>query len=192
MSRDERSHWNLKYAGAHDRAEAGPNRPENDRPARVLEWAPPPSRLGAWALDVGCGRLRNARHLAQLGYRVLAIDASVQAFWTAERNEAQISCLIADLDHWRPAISRFELICDVHYLNRDLVAHLVQALVPNGSLLLEMRVHGGNSCGHEPQPRPFRLAPGEVPQLFSGLRVSQGVEELDDGSGIARYHLQSG
>ncbi len=36
-------------------------------------------KLGGKALDLGCGRGRNAIPLAQLGYGVVAIDASIQA-----------------------------------------------------------------------------------------------------------------
>ena len=71
MSAEERRHWNKRYEAAS--AEA-----TDDAPSPLLDHLP--TGDGRIALDVGCGRLRNSRKLARLGYRVIAADGARSVF----------------------------------------------------------------------------------------------------------------
>ncbi|MEZ6194457.1 MAG: class I SAM-dependent methyltransferase [Planctomycetota bacterium] len=181
MSRAEREKWNATYRRGTDNPRA------SGAPAAILDRAPAPPRPGAWALDLGCGTGRHARALAERGWEVLAVDAAAEAL-LRPADSPRIRRLLADLDHWRPAPAAFDLIVDVHFLDRSLAPALAAALRPGGSLLMEIRL--GELRPGEPPP-PFRLLPGESERLFPTLEVLWTQEEMEEGGGLGRYHLRA-
>ena len=176
MSRAEREKWNEKYRGA-------------DRPPRTIGPPSPliegilPSRPGAWALDIGAGLLRHSRPLAARGFRVLALDVAVEGFRRAGPPGPGIHRVIADLDEMRLPEAGFELILAIHCLNREKAPDIARALRSGGILLLEAR--RDERPGGEP-PSPFRLRPGEVQDMYSGLEVLRAEEEPE----LVRYSLR--
>ena len=181
MSRAERDKWNAAFAAKTDNPRA------SGAPSELIADCPPPPRPGAWALDVGAGRGRHARALAARGWRVLAVDASVEAHLAAGP-EPGVLRLLADLDRWRPTPGSFDLVVAVHYLNRPLAPALEAALRPGGRLLLEIRLGRLREDG---TPPPFRLLPGEVRELYPRLEVLTSQEEMEDSAGLGRYDLQA-
>lgn len=179
MSRGEREKWDAKYReGTDDPRVTGP-------PCALLEGLP---RGPGTALDVGCGMLRHGRRLAELGYEVLAVDASREAFRAAGAVPRSIRRVVADLDEWRPPPAAFDVVVDVHYLNRDLCPHLVAALRPGGLLVAEIRIDEANAPSIV---RPFRLAPGEAETLFAPLACVAREEVMEESTGIGRYLFQA-
>jgi tellurite methyltransferase len=179
MSRAEREKWNAAFAAKTDNPRA------SGAPSAFIADAPGPPRPGAWALDLGAGRGRHARALAEKGWQVLAVDAAVEAHFAAGSHPG-VTRLLVDLDHWRPAPDSFDLIVAAHYLNRALAPDLERALRPQGHLRLEYRLGERRQDGSLP---PFRVLPGEVRELFPRLEVLISQEEREETGGQGRYDL---
>ena len=179
MSEDERSKWDGTYAQG---AEAGNTRIVGP-PSAALAWAGCPATGADRALDLGCGLLRNARPLADLGWRVLGADVSRVGLARARPFPKGFQALHADLDHWTPPPRSFDLIIAIHYLNRPLLPVLAEALRPGGALLMEIRLDP--DAGPDKPPRGFRLAPLEVARLLPQL-VLTDLEENDE-RGLYRF-----
>jgi SAM-dependent methyltransferase len=83
----------------------------------------PPGR----ALDLACGSGRNARYLAQLGWRVIAVDLSTAAV-------QMVRGVLADLE--RNAVpfrdQSFDLVCVIHFLHRPLFDEVRRLVKPGG------------------------------------------------------------
>lgn len=181
MSQTERDKWNAAFAAKTDNPRAsGASSP-------FFEASPPPPHPEAWALDLGAGRGRHARVLADLGWNVLAVDASIEAHLAAG-SSPRIRRLLADLDHWRPAPGAFDLIVAAHYLNRDLAPAMAAALRPGGRLRLEFRL---GSLDDEGRPPRFRVVTGEIPKLFPRLEVLTAQEDWEESGGLGRYDLRN-
>jgi SAM-dependent methyltransferase len=129
MPLTDRERWDQKYAAgegpAHFRSQ--PFLIEHRR------WL-----TGGRALDAACGFGGNALFLADLGYRVDAVDISgvalVRAQTEARRRGLKINFVQADLDRWWVPPRRYNLALVVLYLNRGLMPHLVRGLHPGGLL----------------------------------------------------------
>jgi SAM-dependent methyltransferase len=123
-------------------------------------------------LDLACGSGRHARYLAELGYRVCAVDRDAEAV-AGLTALARVSVKVADLEGgaWPYAGERFEGIVVVNYLHRPLLGCLLDALAPGGTLIYETFA-AGNECYGRPRNPAFLLRPGELLDLVRGqLRV---------------------
>lgn len=176
MSRAERDKWNEKYRGADDP-------PRTIGPPSPLVAGRRPSRPGAWALDLGAGLLRHSRPLAAAGFRVLALDVAAEGFRRAGPAGPGIHRVVGDLDEMELPVGTFELILAIHCLNREKAPAIARALGRGGLLLLEARRDGRKEG--EP-PSPFRLRPGEVQDMYSGLEVLHAEEDPE----LVRYCLR--
>lgn len=141
------------------------------------------------ALDVACGLGATAIALAGAGFEVTAIDiaptALARAREEADRRGVQVDWQCADLaDHRLPA-DHYDLIVDIHFVNRDLLAQFADALRPGGWLLFEQHLRwpqpvAGPSSDH------YRLRPDELRHLLWQLHLvhyTEGLFEPRDGQG---------
>jgi len=142
------------------------------------------------ALDVACGRGRNALWLAQCGLRVRALDRDAQAVEQVRR-EAQraglhIGAELFDLE--QPGISlghhAFDVIVVIHYLHRPLFPALIDALAPEGLLVYETFTLAQAARGKPTNP-DFLLGHGELRRLVAPLEVVDYREGPYDGREIA-------
>jgi SAM-dependent methyltransferase len=127
---------------------------------------------GGRVLDLACGYGRHARHLAGLGFSVLAVDRDEAALATLEA-VAGIDTRIADLEQgtWPFAAQRFDAIVVSHYLHRPLFADLLAALLSDGVLIYETFALGNAAFGKPARPE-FLLQPDELlSRLAAALRV---------------------
>ncbi|MFM7204233.1 MAG: class I SAM-dependent methyltransferase [Myxococcota bacterium] len=186
MHPDE-ARWNEKYRnGSHQE----PEQP----PALLLELLPTLER--GRALDLACGRGRNALWLAQEGFRVQAVDLSGVALEqlraradARERNARGLELALyqLDLDTWEPArvwgvgAPAWTLITCTRYLDRRLLSLLPTLLAPGGYLLYEALI-----SLETPSPSAFRIHPEALWAAFErpGLRrVARALS--DDGQALA-------
>lgn len=135
-ARDDRTYWNERYTREGAQLQKDPNQ-------FVVEIVAGFGR-GA-ALDLACGRGRNAVWLAQRGYEVTAVDVSAVAVSHAEEHAAEagvtIDFQVADLTTWDPGGRSWDLVL-LSYLQlpddsrRQVHAKAAAAVAPGGWLVL--------------------------------------------------------
>ena len=122
------------------------------------------------ALDLACGAGRHALHLAELGWRVTAVDAAAAAIHGLNDRAKQytIETHRADLEHGEFLIEpqSFDLICDFFYLLRELFPQIREGLRPGGIFLGAIHLEG-----------TFSLPPGELKNEFPGWEILSYSED---------------
>ncbi len=166
----ERDKWEAKYR-AGEYSHDGP-------PSGLLRrWLPALPR--GRALDVAAGLGRNALFLARAGYKVDAVDISptglAEAARRARRAKLRVRWIAADLDSYRPARSRYDVVVNAFFLKRRLFPALRAAVKPGGVMIVETHMQGPNDGG--PCSSAHRLRPGELRRRFRGWEVL----ELEEG-----------
>lgn len=162
MARADIERWNRKYAGGNPNPAFTPD-------AIVTEHAQLLDGQGL-ALDVACGVGHNALYLARRGYEVIAIDGSLSGLRYCRQQlhatPLPVYLVAADLDQFVPPPNRFSLVLVVRFLNRALIPHLKQALVPGGLLIYQTfnRHRLLMNPGFNPD---YLLEPGELSALLA-------------------------
>jgi SAM-dependent methyltransferase len=120
------------------------------------------------AIDLACGTGRNALFLAELGWRVTAIDGSETAIRTLRERAAarglSVTTLVADLTNPDFALpdNAFDLIVVAYYLQRDLLQKIGPALRERGLALVIVHIPGPGE-----QPSYKRASRGELRSFFA-------------------------
>lgn len=142
------------------------------------------------ALDVACGRGRNALWLAGRGLKTIAVDRdeSAVAFVNQEatRHVLPLWAQAVDLENGPPFLrpSSFDVIVVVHYLHRPLFPALVAALRPGGVLVYETFTRAQAARGKPTNPA-FLLEPGELEKRVQPLEIVASREGDFDGRMVA-------
>jgi 2-polyprenyl-3-methyl-5-hydroxy-6-metoxy-1,4-benzoquinol methylase len=174
----DRIKWNKRY-----RAKSGE------------ELSPPSEFIQRWidrcpagrALDVACGRGRNALFLAASGYEVDAVDISEEALSnarrTAQESGLELNWIVHDLDEPFCPDSPYDLIVMVHYVNLPLIASLTRRLLkPGGILLCEQHLATDSEVAGPSNPA-FRLEPQQLRAAARGLKILELKECLLERDG---------
>lgn len=181
-SMNEREAWNRRYA----EGEYTPRR----HPAPFLEeWV---ERLPAGrALDVACGTGRNALRLAEAGWRVDAVDISEVAIERARaeatRRGLDIDWQVSDIDDFEMVPGAYQAVTVIRYRNRELWPRLLEALAPDGWVLVEHHIKSSREVSG-PQNPEFRLDPQELLEEFAALRIVHYAERLEAADDGGRYY----
>ena len=144
------------------------------------------------ALDLACGRGRNALELARWGFTVTAVDCSEEALAqlaaAAATESLPIDCQCCDLERQSPEMAQdFDLVLCFYYLHRPLLPWLLAAVKPGGLAVLRTF----SSAGSFPPGKldsQFVLQPGELLTVFAGweiLRHEEGLEPSHKGGSVA-------
>jgi SAM-dependent methyltransferase len=170
-------------------------------PGEAAEWLAMNAALlpeTGTALDVACGRGRNALWLAARGLSVRAIDRDPAVIAHLRESAAALSVAIdadvVDLEIGAPrlGLSRYDLIVVTNYLHRPLFPHLIAALRPHGVLVYETFTRAQARRG-KPRNPAFLLAPGELLALTAELTTLASREgvflERDVASVVARKRV---
>ncbi|HEX2662575.1 MAG TPA: class I SAM-dependent methyltransferase [Candidatus Acidoferrum sp.] len=189
--------WDAKHSlAAREAAEA---------PAGILAELCPLLPTGA-ALDLACGRGRNAIFLAEHGRPVTAVDWSaaaldllekraqalhlpvrrIQRIEKAKQARAGIDLVLADLESAQLEVNGYFLILCVRYLQRSLFPQICGALRPGGMLLFETYTKAQLDFPGGPRNPAHLLDKGELrkafPELqtvfYRELRAEQGIASL--------------
>ena len=147
-------------------------------------------------LDLACGTGRHALAAAALGGRVVAMDRDRTALGVlgaaSHARHLTVHRVRADLErpHGIPARTGvFALILVFRFLFRPLAPAIAAALRPGGLLLYETFLVDPRPAPPGPRSPEFRLAPGELLQLFPGLHVlryAEGVVGTPPAPALAR------
>jgi tellurite methyltransferase len=185
MSEDEKSTWEKKYSD--DGYE-----PRETPSALLTEWLD--DRSPGKALDLACGTGRNSLYLAEKGYDVTAIDISPRAIAMAERisreKGLEINWIIADLDNHAIQGQYDLIVISFFYVHKNMVPPIIDALNRGGRLLYENHMLPPSSAD-EDQKHRFHFKPGELRELFPGLKVISYEERRVDGEGGRPSYLAS-
>jgi len=136
----------------------------------------PPGR----ALDLACGKGRNAIYLAEIGWDVTAVDASrvalddLLSLSEAGRGGA-IAIVQADLEAGEFAIEpeAYDLVVDTFYLQRDLFPAIRQGLRPGGIFVAEIPMEDAAAPTMSPT---YLVKQGELEKLFCDWKVERYEE----------------
>lgn len=175
MSQSDTDRWEARYrAGAAYAARPSP---------LVLDWL---ARLPRGrALDVACGLGATAIALAAAGFDVAAIDiaptALARAREEAGRRGVTVDWRCADLADHRLPEAHYDLIVNIHFVNRDLVAQFADALKPGGWLVFEQHLRWPQPVAG-PGSAHFRLRPGELRHLLWQFDLVHYEEGLFPGA----------
>ncbi len=206
------SQWDAKHSLAAKEAAEGP--------AGILCELWPLLPAGA-ALDLACGRGRNALFLAEHGRQVTAVDWSATALEILEEHakarkipvrritridetkrsaRAGIDLLHADLETIELPANRYAVILCVRYLQRSLFSQISRALRPGGMLLFETYTEAQLDFSGGPRDPAHLLHNGELQKAFPELdvifyrelRAEQGIASLAARKPHGKSHRQYG
>lgn len=134
------------------------------------------------ALVLACGTGRNALYLASRGFEVDAVDVSAVAIEMAKAESADrgltVDWHVADVNTFELGEDRYDLITMIRYTNREILPRLTAALTRDGWVLMEQHLRTRHPVAGPSDE--FRLAPGELLQAFSELRVIRYTEEYGE------------
>ena len=138
------------------------------------------------ALDLACGRGRNALWLAQQGFETTALDrdpaAVAELEARARREGLPLTARVVDLETGAAdlGVARYDVVVVVHYLHRALFPALISALAPGGVLVYETFTLAQAARGRPTNPA-FLLEPGELPRLVAPLEIRAAREGEFEG-----------
>lgn len=134
---------------------------------------------GGRVLDLACGSGRHARHLLDLGYRVVALDRDLTGVADLE---GRAELVRSDLEDGSPFIlagQLFDGVVVTNYLHRPLLPALVAAVAPGGALLYETFALGNERFGRPANP-DYLLRPRELLQAVGDSLHIVAYEDMID------------
>lgn len=128
-------------------------------------------------LDLACGAGRNARWLAQRGWRVEAVDRDAEAIAGLQQAPG-VHAFAADLENgpWPFRHGAFDGIVVCRYLHRPLLPLLAETLAEGGVLIYETFMQGQEKFGR-PQNPDFLLRSNELFEAFSSRLAITAFEQ---------------
>ena len=130
------------------------------------------------ALDIACGNGRHSRYLVSLGFKVDALDISSVAIEQLQGIE-NINAKEVDFDTYTLDKQKYDLITVTYFLERRLFPQMIEALKPNGMLIMETFIHHEKN-ERTPSNPTFRLNEGELKDYFSEKLEIMYLEEWWD------------
>jgi len=149
------------------------------------------------ALDVACGRGRNALYLAQNGFAVTALEHNPEAIaHTREAaREAALPVTVTAIDLETPGAALptgFGVVCVGYYLYRPLLPQIREAVMPGGFVMYESFLIDQHQRWGSPRRRAFAWEHNELLDAFTGFRIHHYQERVDAAahSAVARIVAQ--
>ena len=153
MALEDKERWNEKYQ-------------DNKIPDEPIKLVRDHIHLatGKQALDLACGMGRHSKYLASLGFEVDALDISSIAIEQLQGLD-HIYAIEVDFDTYTLEKDKYDLIICTYFLERKLFPQMIDALKPNGIIVMETFLHDeGNE--RVPSNPAFRLNEGELEAYF--------------------------
>lgn len=178
----DRIRWNRRYR----------ERPGRDCDLQPSRWLIAHRRLlleqpKGPALDLACGRGRNSRYLAELGFSVDAVDISDVAIDRLTRRAAHwklpIHPRVLNLERWILPRNRYQVIVNINYLERKIFPAIVEALLPGGLLFFATYLKGPTAPIRGRLRPAYLLDPGELFRAFPALEIIDYREDPGESPG---------
>jgi SAM-dependent methyltransferase len=126
------------------------------------------------ALDIACGKGRNALFLAEHGFDVVAVDISPVALEEGRRRAAKKNLSLAwhhaDLEQMQLSEGAYDLVVNFNYLQRSLIPQIKAALKLGGTVIFETYLIDQPAIGHPKNPA-YLLEHNELLNFFRDFRV---------------------
>ncbi len=144
------------------------------------------------ALDIACGRGRNALLLAEKGYAVTAVDSAEQGLAQLRSEAARRGLTLTlhrqDLEA-EPELpgGEYDLVVQFFYLQRSLIPYLKRAVRSGGTAVVRTFSRAGTWAGGPGNPE-FALDPGELLTWFAGWEIllhEEGLDQAHRGGSLA-------
>lgn len=130
---------------------------------------------GGRCLDIAAGRGGNSLFMARRGYRVDAVDWSVEQLMAARsevlHRRVQLNLVAADLTTYPFDRERYDVILCFRYLERRIFPAIARALKPAGALVFETFTLAHRRTRPD-FPLTYCLEPGELLHAFPELHVA--------------------
>jgi 2-polyprenyl-3-methyl-5-hydroxy-6-metoxy-1,4-benzoquinol methylase len=153
MAQEDKERWDEKYQ----------NNPMPDEPIKLIsDYAS--LATGRQALDIACGMGRHSKYLASLGFEVDALDISSVAIEQLQKIP-HINAKEVDFDTYTLPKEKYDLIVCTYFLERRLLSQMIDALKPNGIILIETFLHDPKNERIASNPA-FLLNKGELEATF--------------------------
>ena len=153
MAQADKERWNEKYQD---------NQIPNEPIKLVTEYAK--LATGKQVLDIACGMGRHSKYLVSQGFEVDALDVSSVAIASLQGLE-HINAMEVDFDTYTLPKEKYDLIVCTYYLERKLFPQMIEALKPNGIILMETFLHDEVN-ERQPSNPAFMLNEGELEAYF--------------------------
>jgi len=154
MAQKDKERWDKKYQ----------NNQIPDEPIKLVsDYAA--LATGNQALDIACGMGRHSKFLASKGFEVDALDISFVAIEHLQ-NIPNINAKEVDFDTYTLPKEKYDLIVCTYFLERRLFPQMIEALKPNGIILLETFLHDVDN-ERIPSNPAFLLNEGELEATFN-------------------------
>lgn len=174
----DREKWNAKYQHAGDEV------PLCDAVQRFWPLAPAKGRV----LDLAAGLGGNSIFLAEQGFDVDALDISDVALQRFKGKHPRVNAICADLDTHSIPAETYDLILNIHFLNRRLFPLIIEGLKPGGLLIVETFLEGDPRHTDQTACRDYLLRPNELLHAFLKLNVLF-YEEKENIPPVRASHL---
>lgn len=183
MSKSDRERWDRRYA---DPIVKLKRRRHNPLLARFAL----PVRPGSRALELACGLGRNALWLAEQGYRVDAIDISLEALRQARAemlrwNISGVNFILGDLDHFPLPDIPYDLVVVFRFLDRGLFPAIRDRVRPGG-LVIYQTFNVRRLEQHPTFSEEHLLQPGELAGFFPGWTALEASDVGDVSTFVGR------
>ena len=153
MAQEDKERWDEKYQ----------DNPMPDQPINLIsDYAA--LATGKQALDIACGMGRHSKYLVSLGFEVDALDISSVAIKQLQ-NIPNINAKEVDFDTYTLPKEHYDLIICTYFLERRLFPQIIDALKPNGILLMETFLYDPEN-DRKPSNPAFLLKKGELETTF--------------------------
>jgi len=168
----DRAKWNNKYGDASRDVTKHPPDFLISHANEVLHMLPEYPRV----LDLAAGAGRNSIYLAKRGCRVLAVDYALEGLRRCVQQAAEgkldVRAIAADLRTFPFPASRYDLVINFFFLQRELFPAMINTLKPGGLLMFETYTTRYQAVHRErSMRREYLLEPEELRRAFPGLTL---------------------
>ena len=122
------------------------------------------------ALDLACGTGRNTHFLEELGFSVDAVDLSDYAL-SQISDSKNIKKIEVDLDSYNLEKNSYDLIVNTNYLNRRLMAQMIDALKGGGLIIFETFIEAHEKPEQGSMNPDYLLEKNELLKAFIELDI---------------------